>query len=275
MFYATAAKEQNELPLVLFGGLHPEDQWSFGRPMIDRAIERADAYVAATTYERDHLISRGVDGKKLHVIGLGVDAYRFKTADGRHIREDYELSDYPVVAYVGQQARHKGIDTLLQAMERVWETAPDVRLLIAGARTNFSPTIRRIIGNMETEHQRRVVLIDNFPESQKPQLFAACDVFAYPSVYESFGIAFVEAWATGKPVVGCRVGAVPSVVSHEEDGLLVPPGDSQELAQAILRLLKDADLRRDMGLRGQEKVRNTYTWTVVTARFRDVYQTVL
>jgi glycogen(starch) synthase len=275
MFYATAAKRQNKLPLVFFGGLHPEDQWSFGRPMIDRAIERADAYVAATTYERDHLISRGVDAQKLHVIGLGVDVDRFEAADGRQIREDYGLTDCPVVAYVGQQARHKGIDTLLQAMERVWETHPDVRVLIAGARTNYSPTIRRMIGRMDDVYQRRIVLIDNFSESQKPQLFAACDVFAYPSVYESFGIAFVEAWAAGKAVIGCRVGAVPSVVGHEEDGLLVTPRDSQGLAEAIMRLLKDASLRRDMGGRGQEKVRKSYTWTVVTARFRQVYQTVL
>jgi glycosyltransferase involved in cell wall biosynthesis len=275
MFYATAAKKQNRLPLVFFGGLHPEDRWSFGRPMIDRAIECADAYVAATTYERDYLISRGVDAQKLHVIGLGVDADKFEAADGQRIREDYGLSDCPVVAYVGQQARHKGIDTLLQAMERVWETAPNVRVLIAGARTNYSPTLKRIIERMDDEYQRRIVLIDNFSESQKSQLFAACDVFAYPSVYESFGIAFVEAWAAGKPVVGCRVGAVPSVVCHEQDGLLVAPRDSQGLAEAILRLLKNANLRRDMGQRGQEKVRRSYTWTVVTARFRDVYQMVL
>ena len=243
--------------------------------MIDDAIEKADAYVAATTYERDYLISRGVDAQKLHVIGLGVDADRFEAADGRAVREDHGLYEYPVVAYVGQQARHKGIDTLLHAMERVWETIPDVRVLIAGARTNFSPTLSRIIGRMENEHQQRVVLIDNFSESQKPQLFAACDVFAYPSVYESFGIAFVEAWAAGKPVVGCRAGAVPCVVSHEVDGLLVDPHDSKGLAQAILRLLKDPGLRRDMGQRGLEKVRESYTWAVVTARFREVYQTVM
>lgn len=275
MFYATGAKKRNRLPLILFGGLHPEDPWSFGRPMIDDAIEEADAYVAATTYERDYLISRGVDAQKLHVIGLGVDADRFEVADGRAVRDDHGLSEYPVVAYVGQQARHKGIDTLLNAMEQVWETLPDVRVLIAGARTNFSPTLRRIIGRMENEHQQRIVLIDNFSESQKPQLFAACDVFAYPSVYESFGIAFVEAWAAGRAVVGCRAGAVPSVVSHGVDGLLVDPKDSKGLAQAILRLLKDSSLRRDMGQRGLEKVRESYTWTVVTARFREVYQTVM
>jgi glycosyltransferase involved in cell wall biosynthesis len=275
MFYTTAAKERNGLPLVFFGGLHPEDPWSFDRPMIARAIEAADAYVAATTYERDYLISRGVDAQKLHVIGLGVDIDHFKAADGQQIRKDYGLGGGPLIAYVGQQARHKGLDTLLQATTRIWETIPDVRLLIAGARTNYSPTLRRMIRRMDDEHQRRITVIDNFHEAQKPQLFAACDVFVYPSVYESFGIAFVEAWAAAKPVVGCRAGAVPSVVCHEDDGLLAAPRDSQGLAEAILRLLQDADLRRDMGQRGQEKVQKNYTWTVVTARFRDIYQTVL
>ena len=275
MFYAAGAKKRNQLPLIVFGGLHPEDPWSFGRPMIDDAIEKADAYVAATTYERDYLISRGVDAQKLHVIGLGVDADRFEAADGRSVRQDHGLSDYPVVAYIGQQARHKGIDTLLQAMEQIWDTFPDVRVLIAGARTNFSPTLRRIIERMENVHQQRIVLIDNFSESQKPELFAVCDVFAYPSVYESFGIAFVEAWAARKAVVGCYAGAVPSVVSHGVDGLLVKPRDSGGLAEAILRLLRDPNLRRDMGQRGHEKVRKSYTWSAVTTGFREVYQMVL
>jgi glycosyltransferase involved in cell wall biosynthesis len=275
MFYAATAKARNRLPLVFDGGMHPEDRWSFGRSMIYQAIERADAYIAGTTYERDYLISRGVDARKLHVIGRGVDADRFETADGRSIREAHGLGDCPVVAYIGQQAKHKGIDTLLQAMERIWEGMPEVRLLIAGARTNYSPTLSRIIGQMDDEHQRRIVLIENFSEDQKPQLFAACDVFAYPSVYESFGIAFVEAWAAAKPVVGCWAGAIPSVVRNEEDGLLAEPRDSRGLAEAILRLLKDAGLRRCMGQSGQEKVRKFHTWAVVAARFRQVYQAVL
>ena len=275
MFYATAAKKRNGLPLVFFGGLHPEDPWSFDRPMIFRAIEVADAYVAATTYERDYLISRGVDPQKLHVIGLGVDLDRFQAADGQEVRTQYGLDDAPVVAFIGQQARHKGLDTLLRAMPRVWARFPDARLLIAGARTNYSPTLRRLIARMDGTHRQRIVLIDNFSEARKPHLFAACDVFTYPSVYESFGIAFVEAWAAGKPVVGCRAGAVPSVVSHGDDGLLVSPKDEQALAQAILHLLEDAHLRCEMGQRGLEKVRQHYTWPVVTARFRAVYQGVL
>ncbi len=117
-----------------------------------------------------------------------------------------------------------------------------------------------------------MLVIDDFDEEDKPRIFAACDVLAYPSEFESFGLAYVEAWACGKPVIGCRVGAVPAVVDDGVDGLLVPRRDPNALASALLRLLKDEALRRQLGEQGRAKVQTNYTWDVVVARFRQVYE---
>ena len=121
----------------------------------------------------------------------------------------------------------------------------------------------------------RVIYLQNFKEDEKADLFAACDIFAYPSWNESFGIVFLEAWAAGKPVVGCRAGAIPTVVSDGEDGLLVPPRDPDSLGIALLRLLNSDDLRRRLGRNGQNKVRQVYTWENVTRRWRELYEKVL
>ena len=205
------------------------------------------------------------------MIGVGVDAEPFVKADGIPFRRRHRLLGHPVVAFIGPQGGQKGIDTLLQAMGLVWSHAPEARLVIAGGRTSFSPRIEELVAGLEEERDK-VVLVHNFREEEKPEIFAACDVFAYPSGYESFGIAFLEAWASGKPVIGCRVGAIPTVVEDGRDGLLVPYQDVDRLAAAILRLLSDEELRARLGQRGREKVLTTYTWDRVAARFREVYQ---
>jgi glycosyltransferase involved in cell wall biosynthesis len=210
------------------------------------------------------------------VIGVGVDLERFRLADGAIVRERYALGDDPLVAYIGQHGRHKGIDTLVCALKCVWQEIPDTRLLIAGAPTNFTLHIEKLIREELTlDEQNQIVFLGNFDEDEKPHLFAACDVFAYPSRFESFGIAFVEAWAAGKPVIGCGSGAVPSIVGDGIDGILVPPDDPTSLSQAILRMLESPGLRKRMAQAGHEKVQQRYTWDIVTPRWRNVYERVL
>jgi glycosyltransferase involved in cell wall biosynthesis len=161
-------------------------------------------------------------------------------------------------------------------MKHVWQDVPQTRLLIAGAPTSFTPRIEELIRlELTPAEQAKVVLLGSFGEDEKPRLFAACDVFAYPSRFESFGIAFIEAWATGKPVIGCKAGAVSSIVSDGVDGILVPVDDPLSLGRAVVRLLESPKLRKRMASAGREKVERLYTWDVVTPRWRDVYERVL
>ncbi len=277
MFTTLKACQRSQKRLVFIGALHPMNAYNYQRPMIYQAISQANAYIALSSYERDYLIQEwGIRPEKITVIGAGVDAERYIQADTVTFRQQHGLEDYPVVAFIGQQGRNKGIDTLILAMKHVWRKLPEVRLLIAGSKTHFTQQLQQIItSELSPAEQARIIYKHNFTEEEKPLLFAACDLFAYPSRYESFGIAFVEAWAAGKPVIGCRAGAVPTVIDENKDGLLVPADDSQALAQALLKLLNNQTLRRQMGQAGQEKVLLNYTWDIVTARWRQVYEQVL
>jgi glycosyltransferase involved in cell wall biosynthesis len=245
--------------------------------MIYRAIKRADAYIALSTFERDYLIdSWQVPREKIVVIGVGIDPERFEQADGASIRERYSIGDRPLVAFIGQQGHHKGIASLIPAMKVVWHERPETRLLIAGARTQFTPVFEHLVRTqLSHNEQDRIVYMHSFAENEKPSLFAACDVFAYPSWYESFGIAFLEAWAAGKPVVGCRSGAVPTVVDDGVDGILVPPRDPVTLGIALLRLLDSRELRRRLGRAGRKKLLQRYQWAAVTKSWRGLYERVL
>lgn len=271
MYYALAGARHAGIPIVFLGAIHTANTWGYDRKMIYRAIQQADAYIAYTTFERDYLIERDIRVDKISVIGAGVDASAFIGADGTVIRRRYAWGDDPVVTIVAKQSARKRFDVLLEAMRRVWPMHPNVRLLIAGARTSYSRQIQEMIGTFPPEQQGHITVVSDFPEEEKPNLLAAGDIFVLPSGEESFGIAFVEAWACGKPVIGVRIGAIPSVIDEGRDGLLVAHQDAEDLAQAIMDLLANPQRRAQMGERGRSKVLENHTWEIMTNRVRTVY----
>ena len=234
------------IPVVLFGALHPEDHWGFDRNVIRRTIRSATAYAAYTRYEADYVVSLGVAPARVHIVPPGVDPEPFRRA----ARAERPATE-PVVGFFGQMTAHKGLLDLLAAMRIVWERVPGARLVIAGARRAGTASGRAGgRGAPGGAAGARAASRPTCRRRARPELFASFDVFASPSAFESFGITFLEAWAAGLPIVGCRVGAVASVVSEGVDGLLVEPGDPRQLAAALERLLADPAERERLGASG-------------------------
>ena len=113
--------------------------------------------------------------------------------------------------------------------------------------------------------------MEGFAEGDKASIFDACDVFALPSIAESFGIVYLEAWLCEKPVIGARIGAVQCVIEDGQDGFLVDPHGTGELSEAILRLIGDPELCRRFGRRGREKTLASFTWSKVTDAVEAIY----
>jgi glycosyltransferase involved in cell wall biosynthesis len=265
------ARRRQKWP-VLIGGLHPDDRWGFDRPMIYQAIARS-LYIAYSSFEADLVLARGASASRVFIVGAGVDPAPFERADGARARVAVGLDPgRPVVGYIGQLGGHKGIDVLIRAMRLVWKRRPETQLLIAGARSRFVPVIDAMLDDLPPSCRHNVRVVHDFDDESKAGLFAATDVFAYPSGYESFGIAFVEAWAAGKPVIGCARGAVPSIVSDGVDGVLTRWQNPHDLAQAIGALVSDPAAAARMGQEGHRKMRARYTWPHVADRFHDVYR---
>lgn len=271
MYVSLKAAHKKGRPCVLAGGLHPDDAWGFQRPMIYRAIQQADHYLAHTEFERLYVIERGALPEKVSAVGLGVDRQPFEATDPNDARKRFNLGKGPVIGFIGQIGGHKGVDTLLRAMPLVWQEVPQAKLLIAGARTLFAEFLEASIRRLPPADQAKITLHYNFENQEKPWLFAATDIFAYPSGFESFGVAFLEAWAVRKPVIGCRRGAVPWVVDDEHNGLLVEFQNEQLLADAILKLLKNPDWARSLGEAGYQKMLQHYNWPETARRYRAVY----
>jgi len=96
-----------------------------------------------------------------------------------------------------------------------------------------------------------------------------------PSRSDAFGIAFLEAWAVGIPVIGAKIGATPEVIRENIDGLLVEFDDPVDTAQKVIKLLKNKKLRKKLGYAGQLKVSQNYTWEIIAEKTHQTYQNVI
>lgn len=273
MHYALWGGQRSQTPVALFGAIHPTAPWSFDRPMMYQAIKQAKAYIANTAYEKTYLVERGIPAKSIQPIGPGVDLADFAQADGKSLRQTLGWKTNPVIGYIGHLAKRKRVAHLLTAMPLVWATYPQAKLLLAGVISeDYRAELAQTVERFNQVEPNRVMLKQNFSQSEKPHIFAACDILVSPSTQESFGIVFLEAWACRKPIIGMNVAAIPSIITHEQNGLLVEPNSVEGLAQAICGLIHNQDLRHNLGEAGYHKVAQHHTWEIVTAKFRRVYQ---
>jgi glycosyltransferase involved in cell wall biosynthesis len=214
----------------------------------------------------------GIAPERIHVIPPGVDAATVEGGDGAALRDEVGVpADAPLIGFVGQLGGHKGVDDLVAAMRLVWQHEPDAFLLVAGATTPFLATIEKAVRLLPAGRRQRVRFLLDFDQRRKRDVLSALDVFASPSGYESFGLTFVEAWAAGLPVVGCRSGAIPTVVEHGHDGLLVGYKTVPELAGALVELLDDEPFRRRLAEAGRAKALERYDWERSTGLLEAIY----
>jgi glycosyltransferase involved in cell wall biosynthesis len=184
------------------------------------------------------------------------------------LRKKYGIPpDHAVLLYLGRQESLKGIDTLVKAFENLNKEIYPICLIIAGAKGSYSDRLQKVLQTDPSIH-----LLDNVSELVKAELIKLSEVLVLPSQHESFGIVFLEAWSFKKPVIGCNIGAVASVIENGKDGLLFKAGDADDLTKKIETLLQSTTLRCEMGFAGYEKVMRYYTWPTVASKFRRVYE---
>jgi glycosyltransferase involved in cell wall biosynthesis len=253
---------------------HTAEQWSHS-PLYPALLDRCDAVLANTEHEQRFIQERMRRLCPVYAVGAGLDSPPFARRDGRVIRARYGVGGEPVVGYVGRLQATKGTVGLLDAMRHVWARDERVRLVLAGKRyplgSILDAPIERALADLNVAERARVIHIDGFEEQEKASVFDAMDVYAMPSIAESFGIAYLEAWMCEKPVIGARIGSTQCVIREGVDGLLVDPDNPEDIAAAILRLLGDRELRLRMGRAGLEKTLSRFTWDKITDRVEQIY----
>jgi L-malate glycosyltransferase len=226
------------------------------------------SFIAASRAIADILVADGVPRSKIAVVhdGIDVDAVmRTPTADIH--AEFWFPHGAPVLVNVAALVPHKGQRFLVDAMARVRRHVADAQLVIFGEgelRGALEQQIR------ERELDKHVVLA-GFRDDVL-SLTRSADLFVMSSVTEGLGSTLLDAMAMGLAVAGTRAGGIPEAVEDGVTGLLVPPGNADALADAIVRLLQDAPRRARMGAAGRERVRDQFGVDRLVEGTLDVYQ---
>ena len=166
----------------------------------------------------------------------------------------------------------KGLHYLLNAYREVKKHVPDARLIVVAPRTRASYRYKEMV---KKDKLGDVIFASSVSNSELPKYYSSADIFCSPAIAgESFGIVLLEAMASGKPIVASNIEGYNDVLSHGEEGLLVPPRDEKALAQALLSLIKDESLRQRMGTKGRIKAEK-YSWRNTAQKVMDYYITLL
>ena len=238
------------------------------------SAKRFDAIVSVSGFVRRRLVQiLGENPPRHYTIFNGVDTTFFSpsmaTSDAKELQG---VGGRYVMLYVGRLASNKGIGHLIRAMPSIKSEIGNVTLIVGGK------------GELEGELKREalslgvsdvVVFRGYIPQELLPRYYEASDVVMVPSTYEPAGIVPLEAMSMKKPVVGASAGGIAESVADGYSGLLVPPGDSKAIVQAVRRLHGEPELAGVLGRNGRDLVLKRFSWEVAASQTLKVYESVL
>jgi glycosyltransferase involved in cell wall biosynthesis len=243
---------------------------------IERFILRnSDRVITVSEEMGEVLVGMGAMKDKVCVVPDGVDDDMFNLkVDGSSIRRRYGLGDCPTVIFHGDVKFIDGVDVLIRAFASVLRRLPDAKLLIVGGGRGYFSMVKRLANELGIGSS--VVFTGWVPHRRVPEFIEAADVGVMPlrstletNCYLSFKL--FEYWAMGKPVVVSNVKAISKIVENGVNGILVEPENVENLAEALLMVLKDHGKTGLMGENGRRMVEETYNWNSLMEQEARIY----
>jgi len=230
-----------------------------------RYVNKADKIIAVSNAAAD-FIKHFADERKVLVIPNAVDDTFFNDGFDKKI---LNKNRSPTILYVGRLSHRKGLHVLVPAMKHVVKKVPNARLLIVGEgyTKGFVRVLVKALGL-----EKNVKLLGLAHPQQLLLLYKMSNVFVLPSIYgESFGIVLLEAMASRVPVVATDVGGISEVITDNYTGLLLKPGNSKELANAILKVLNNPNLSKKLVKNARKEVMK-YRSHIIAKKIESVYE---
>ncbi len=232
-------------------------------------INYASAVIVPSEFLKKRALQLGFHENSIYLIRHGVDLTRYT------IKRNNKT--YGLIVYVGRLIQLKGLHFLIEAISRIQDEFPDIKLVVIGD------------GPQRTEYEKLAMdllkinyeFLGSQPNERVFDFLSKAYIFSVPSVTmpsgaaEAFGLVFVEAQAMGVPVVSFTTGGIPEVVDHGQTGFLSPERDIEELAQNLRVLLLDQDLHSKMSKKAEERVETLFDLSAQNKKLEGVYRTVL
>ena len=228
----------------------------------------------------DCLLELAVDADQITRIPNGVDAERIDAARSARAQTRVQLGldqSTPLILTVARNETRKGLHLIPEIVANLMNDGREIRWIIVGAGVTALAELVRFKGVADKIDLKPPIKNSpgcaQFPPQALAELYAAADVFAFPSLSESFGLVAIEAMAAGTPFVGNNVPGIRDVVTNEVDGLLCDPGNPKDMAAAICRLLDNRALAAKLREGGLKTARE-HDWAKVAERYDALYQSI-
>lgn len=245
-------------------------------------MRRVSQVIAQSEEIKERFISKGkVRPGRISVVPEGADVQLFHPGiNADDIKAKYGLKGRAVVLFVGRLSKTKGIEYLVKAANILvndWGYR-DVIFLLVGP---YQPpealdkpvNMEELLRFMDKNQLRQnVVFVGDFPHEELRKFYAACDIFVLPSIVDIFGLVITEALASGRPVIGSKVGAIPAQIRDGWNGFLIDPSDELQIAEKIKYLVDNPEKRAMMGANGRRYAEEEFDWEKVTTKTILTYQ---
>lgn len=290
-------KKKRSIPLVITPhgeDIHVVPEIGFGhrldpvkRHKIDIAIEKAEILTAISKGVEHSLHEAGCPTAKIRAIPNGIDPERFQRKSLPDIRKWLGIEkNAPVILSVGNYHPRKGHEVLLRAMPLILKMIPEAQLIIAGRNPQ---ALKPLVASLAIADHVHLTGALAFPttllnhgiapetaghDDQLAALYADSDLYVSASIdegAEGLSLALLDAMAAGLPVVATTISGNIDIVKNQKSGLLVPPSDPQSLADAVVRILTDPELKSRMGTEGHRLIQ-PFHWRNIAQSYLEVYE---
>jgi glycosyltransferase involved in cell wall biosynthesis len=242
-------------------------------------VKRIRSFVAVSEYIKSEAMKfLNVNGDRIDVIHNGIDPQIFSPSsnigkDDRLIKTEGEDYSPPIVLFTGRFISTKGMNTIINAIPLVIEKHSDVKFIFIGG-GNYDPYLQILVEkNVPRQSYEFLGYIDDY--YKLPQFYNEATIYLAPSIYESLPIRILEAMSCGKPVIASQVGGITEIISTGYNGILIPPMNSYVLADKIILLLEDDELRKRIGERARETILNKFSAKKMAYKTTNAYKKCL
>jgi len=250
----------------------------------NRGGQMADRVITVSYAMQDELIQSGFPAEKIRVCYNGVDPKKYnpdQVSQERieEVRQRYGLSnDDTIILFVGRLVWIKGVDKLIRAMPHVLQKVPNAKLVVVGL-GDMRDYLEGLVRNLHLEDVVKF-RFEFIPEEERIAHYAACDVAAYPSLYEPFGIVTLEAMSMEKPVVVGAAGTsgmreIVSITGSDKCGFHINPNDPADIAWGIISAIENPEKRLQFGRNGRKRVLEHFSWEAAAKSTIQVYSDIL
>ncbi|HDQ45028.1 MAG TPA: glycosyltransferase WbuB [bacterium] len=245
---------------------HPEFYAYFGLAewFEKKMLSLADRSICVSTAAKEHFIQMGVPASKLSVVTNGADVRFFHPdIDGDPVRRQLNLGGRISIGFSGSFHYWHGMDHLVRIIQEILHDKDQVAFVLIGTGGPMKNTLEKQLKPYVQKGQ--VIFTGLIPHESIPSYLAALDILLAPypdlPLFYYSPVKIFEYMACGKAVVSSKIGQIEELITHEIDGLIYPPGDTEAMIGGIKRLICEEELRLALGRRAAKKIREAHTWT--------------